>query len=197
MKDALVDRVINLFATLPGIGPRSAARIVFYLLGKDGAAARELATELLNVADTIHPCEECGNLTRGRLCGFCSNKSRDRSVICVVESCSDIEVIERSGLFKGLYHVLGGRLAPLDGVGPEDLSIERLLERIRDGAVKEIILATSPSTDGDTTALYLQHLLESTPVTLTRPARGLPSGSTLEFVDELTMRNALENRRRF
>jgi recombination protein RecR len=185
------------FGKLPGIGPKTAERLTHYLLANGPAASRALAEALLRVAEQVRPCRQCFNLTEGELCAICADPRRDPSLICVVEQPKDLAALERSGTYRGLYHVLQGRLAPLENVGPEKLTLDGLLRRVRQGGVREVILATNPTLEGDGTALYISSLLADTGVTLTRLARGLPSGSVLEFANTQMLADALEGRRAF
>lgn len=182
---------------LPGIGPKSAERIAHFLLSGDRRHAVELADALRAVADKIRPCSECFNLTDGTLCPICSDPKRDAGVLCVVETPRDVNSFERAGNFRGLYHVLGGRLAPLDGMGPDRLTFAALVERVRRGGVREVILATSPTLEGDGTALFASTALAPTGVQVTRLARGLPSGSSLELANAQMLAEALDGRRTF
>jgi recombination protein RecR len=181
---------------LPGIGPKTAERLAHHLLGAERAEVLALADALVAIKERVRPCRECCNPTEGELCPVCADGRRDRATLCVVEQPRDLSALERSGSYRGLYHVLHGRLAPLDGVGPEHLTIERLLERVRVG-VREVILATNPTTEGDGTALYLSSLLAPLEVRVTRLARGLPAGSVLEFANSQMLADALEGRRVF
>jgi recombination protein RecR len=182
---------------LPGIGPKTAERLTHHLLGADRAEVLGLAEALVAIKEAIRPCRQCCNPTEGDLCAVCSDPRRDASVLCVVEQPRDLAALERSGSYRGLYHVLHGRVAPLDGVGPEHLTIDALLRRVRAGNVREVIMATNPTTEGDGTALYLASLLGPTGVRLTRLARGLPSGSVLEFANSQMLADALDGRRGF
>ncbi len=182
---------------LPGIGPKSAERIAHFLLTGDRRNAVSLADALRLVAEKVRPCRECFNLTDGALCPVCADPKRDAGVLCVVETPRDVNSFERAGNFRGLYHVLGGRLAPLDGMGPERLTFAALVERVRKGGVREVILATSPTLEGDGTALFASNMLGPTGVAVTRLARGLPSGSSLELANAQMLADALDGRRRF
>jgi recombination protein RecR len=182
---------------LPGIGPKSAERIAHFLLSGDRRHAIGLADALRAVADKVRPCRECFNLTDGERCPVCSDPKRDAGLICVVETPRDVNSFERAGNFRGVYHVLGGRLAPLDGMGPERLTFAALVERVRRGGVREVILATSPTLEGDGTALFASNVLTPTGVTVTRLARGLPSGSSLELANAQMLADALDGRRTF
>jgi recombination protein RecR len=192
-----IARLMEELGRLPGIGPKTAERLTHFLLAGDRRQALALAEALRSVSESIHPCRECFNLTEGEVCSLCSNPARDRSVICVVEQPRDLAALERVGTFKGLYHVLQGRLAPLENIGPEQLTIASLVRRVQHGGVHEVILATNPTLEGDGTALYVSNLLASSGVRITRLARGLPSGSVLEFANSQMLSDALEGRRTF
>ncbi len=180
---------------LPGVGPKSAERIAHFLLAGDRRAAVALADALRAVAERVRPCRECFNLAEGELCPVCRDGRRDAGVICVVESPRDVTLFERSGGFRGLYHVLGGRLDPLNGVGPDRLTLDALARRVKRGGVREVILATSPTLEGDGTALFAGNLLAGTGVRVTKLARGLPSGSSLELANPQMLADALDGRR--
>jgi recombination protein RecR len=194
---SLIDEVTREFGRLPGVGPRTAIRFVYHLMKGRNEEARRLASSILALADRIRPCELCGDFSEAELCRICREPSRDRAMICVVEGAFDVHSIERSERFRGLFHVLGGRLSPLDGVGPEELRIAPLLERIRksEGEVREVILATSPSVEGEATSVYLEGLLRPMGVKVTRLARGIPVGSDLEYLDGSTLAEAFAGRR--
>ena len=192
-----IQNLLEELAELPGIGPKSAERIAHFLIGGDRKHAVALSEALRAVADTVHPCKECFNLTDRELCPVCSDPRRDASVICVVETPRDVTAFERAGNFRGLYHVLGGRLAPLDGMGPDRLAFTPLLDRVRRGGVKEVILATSPTLEGDGTALFASNLLSASGTSVTRLARGLPSGSSLELANAQMLADAMDGRRSF
>lgn len=193
----VIERLLAELEKLPGIGPKSAERIAHFLLTGDRRHAVELADALRAVAEKVRPCRECRNLTDRNLCPVCADPRRDAGLICVVEMPRDVTSFERTGTYRGLYHVLGGRLAPLDGVGPERLAFTPLVERVRRGGVREVILATSPTLEGDGTALFASNLLAGTGVTVTRLARGLPSGASLELANAQMLADALEGRRTF
>lgn len=193
----VIPRLLEELAKLPGIGPKSAERIAHFLLAGDRQSAVALADALRAVADKVRPCRECFNLTDRDLCPVCSDPKRDAGLICVVETPRDVASFERAGTFRGLYHVLGGRLAPLDGMGPDRLTLTALVARVRRGGVREVILATSPTLEGDGTALFASNLLADTGVAVTRLARGLPSGSSLELANSQMLADALEGRRTF
>jgi recombination protein RecR len=182
---------------LPGIGPKTAERLTHHLLAADRSQVLALADALRDVKELVRLCRQCCNLTEGDLCALCADPRRDASVLCVVEQPRDLAALERSGTYRGLYHVLHGRLAPLDNIGPERLTIDRLLGRVKAGGVQEVIMATNPTREGDGTALYLSSLLTPLGVRLTRLARGLPSGSGLEFANSQMLADALEGRRTF
>ncbi|HWJ23833.1 MAG TPA: recombination mediator RecR [Gemmatimonadaceae bacterium] len=198
-----IDDLAGELAKLPGIGRKTALRLTYHLLKQSPEQSRRLADALTTLAERVRPCERCFNLTEDTLCSICRDARRDPSLLCAVEEASDIGAIERAGEFRGFYHVLGGRLSPLDGVGPEDLTIDRLVERVAAGDVREVILATNPSLEGEATALYVQRQLAATlrdragtaGVTVTRIARGLPVGGDLEYADGVTIAQALAARR--
>lgn len=190
-----IDELANELAKLPGIGRKTALRLTYHLLKQSPEQSRRLADALATLTERVRPCARCFNLTEEELCAICRDPRRDRSVICVVEESSDIGAIERAGEYRGVYHVLGGRLSPLDGVGPEDLTLSALGERVAQGEVREVIVATNPSLEGEATALYVQRQLASRPLTVTRIARGLPVGGDLEYADGVTIAQALSARR--
>ncbi len=182
------------FAKLPGIGMKSAARLAYHIMSMDEEDVAAFAQALLNARQTVHYCRCCENLTEQELCPICDDPSRDSSVVCVVESPKDIAAFERTGEYKGLYHVLHGLISPLRGIMPDDLRIRSLLERVRKGGIEEVIMATNPTVEGDATASYLSQLLKPLGVSVTRLAFGLPVGGALEYADEVTLYRALENR---
>jgi recombination protein RecR len=191
-----IDGLVGEFARLPGIGRKTAFRLTYHLLRRPHDEMRRLARALDEVAARVRECTVCGNLTETDPCELCSSDRRDSSVVCVVEEASDIAAIERTGAFKGRYHVLGGRLSPLEGVGPDELRIGQLLARVRDGGeVREVIVATNPSVEGEATALYLQRLVRPLGAKVTRLARGMPVGGDLEYTDGVTIAEALAGRR--
>jgi recombination protein RecR len=192
-----IARLIQEFGKLPGIGPKTAERLTHYFLAADRQEALALAEALRAIKENIHPCRQCYNLAEKELCTICSDARRDSSLICVVEQPRDLAAVERAGTYRGVYHVLQGRLAPLDGVGPEQLTVDSLIRRVRAGGVLEVILATNPNMEGDGTALYVSNVLADTKVKITRLARGLPSGSVLEFANNQMLADALEGRRAF
>lgn len=193
----VIGRLLEELTKLPGVGPKSAERMAHFLLAGDRKNALLLADALRAVAEKVRPCRECFNLTDRDLCPVCSDSRRDAGLICVVETPRDVTSFERGGNFRGLYHVLGGKLAPLDGVGPEKLNLAALVSRVARGGVREVILATSPTLEGDGTALVASSMLGGTGVAVTRLARGLPSGSSLELANSQMLADALEGRRTF
>jgi recombination protein RecR len=190
-----VARLIEELGKLPGIGPKTASRLTFFLLRAEGAQSRALAQAILEVKEQVTFCTRCFNITVGELCLICQSHSRDQSKICVVEEPLDVLAIERTGAYRGLYHVLHGHIAPLEGIYREDLKIEELLARVRGEPVDEIILAMNPNTEGEATAFLLLRDLAPLGVRVTRPARGLPTGGDLEWADPDTLSSALEGRR--
>jgi recombination protein RecR len=191
-----LQKLINAFERLPGIGPKSASRLAFFLLRADASFSDELAEALTELKDKVSFCEECFNITMaGReLCEVCESPKRDSGVICVVEEALDVLALERTGGYFGKYHVLHGVLSPIEGIGPDDIKIKPLVERVSRGEVKEIILATNPSMEGDATAMYIQQQLEPYNLRITRLARGLPVGGDLEYADQSTLLRALAGR---
>jgi recombination protein RecR len=192
-----IGRLMHELGKLPGIGPKSAERLTHFLLAAEAGDVLGLAEALRDIKEKVRPCRQCFNLTEGELCRLCTDPGRDRGVLCIVEQPRDLNSLERAGTYRGLYHVLGGRLAPLENVGPEKLTIDALLARIHQGGVREVIMATNPTMEGDGTALYLSNLLAGTGVRITRLARGVPSGSVLEFANNQMLADALEGRQVF
>ncbi|MFO7261751.1 MAG: recombination mediator RecR [bacterium] len=193
---AAIEDLASEFARLPGIGRKTALRLTYYLLKRPPDEIRRLARALDAVADRIRACSQCGNLTESDPCEYCSNPRRDPTLICVVEEASDIAAIERTGEYNGLYHVLAGRLSPLEGIGPDELNVASLMARLGNGSrVREVILATNPSVEGEATAVYLQKLIQPLGIRVTRLARGLPVGGDLEYADGVTIAQALAGRR--
>jgi recombination protein RecR len=190
-----IDDLASELAKLPGIGRKTALRLTYHLLKQPPERSRRLAEALETLAGRVHPCPRCFNLTEGEACEFCLDPRRDVRVICAVEEAADIGAIERSGEFRGVYHVLGGRISPLDGIAPEDLTVGALEHRVRTGTVQEVIVATNPSVEGEATALFVQQLLAPYAVRVTRIARGLPVGGDLEYADGITIAQALAARR--
>jgi len=193
----VIGQLLEELVKLPGIGPKSAERMAHFLLSGERQHAATLAEALQAVVNRVRSCRECFNLTDGELCPICRDPRRDGAVLCVVETPRDVNSFERAGTFRGRYHVLGGRLAPLEGVGPDRLTFANLVDRVKRGGVKEVILATSPTLEGDGTALFASNLLAATGVPVTRLARGLPSGSSLELANAQMLADALEGRRAF
>ena len=190
-----VERLIEEFAKLPGIGQKTAQRLAFHVLSLPQEEAERFANAVLEAKKSVHTCPVCQNLTDGELCSVCASDSRDKATICVVSEPRDMLSIERSREYRGLYHVLHGALSPMNRVGPDDLRIRELLERVAQGGVEEVILATNPDTEGDATAMYLSRLLKPFGVRITRLGFGVPVGSNLEYADDATMLKALEGRR--
>ena len=190
-----VSRLIEEFNKLPGIGPKSAARLAYYLLRMPEAEARSLAEAIIAIKEKTVLCSICHNITDSDPCAICSSEERDKSKICVVEEPLDILALERTRQYQGLYHVLHGVISPMDGIGPDDLKIRELLQRLKSGEVEEVILATNPNLEGEATAMYLQRLISPLGVKVTSLARGLPMGGDLEYADEVTLGRALEGRR--
>jgi len=190
-------RLIEEFHKLPGIGPKTAQRLTYYLIRMPDKEARALAEAILAVKDKIVLCSTCQNITDSDPCLICRSDRRDRSQICVVAEPLDILPLERTGGYKGLYHVLHGVISPADGIGPDDLKMKELLGRLKDGSITEVILATNPNLEGEATAMYLHKLISPLGIKITRLARGLPFGADLEYADEVTLTRALENRQEF
>jgi recombination protein RecR len=193
--DGVVQSLIDELGRLPGVGPKGAQRIAFYLLGADPADVRRLAAVLVEVTEQIRFCRVCGNVAVDEECRICQDPRRDPSVICVVEEPKDVAAIEKIREFRGRYHVLGGAISPIDGIGPEDLRTRELMARLSDGGVTELILATDPNLEGEATATYLARLVKPLGLRVTRPASGLPVGGDLEYADEVTLGRAFEGRR--
>ncbi len=192
-----VERLVNRLARLPGVGRKSAARIAFHILKMDKEAAYELADTIREVKDRVGHCSICYNISETDPCRVCSSPDRQQDVICVVEESSDAAAMDKVEGFGGLFHILGGRLSPLDGIGPDDLRIKELIERIRGGEVREVIIATNPNVEGEATAVYISRLVRPLEIRVTRIARGLPVGSDLEYADSATLSRALEGRQQF
>ena len=193
--DGAIQRLIDAFSKLPGIGPKGAQRIAFYILGSDEREAAVLAVAITEVKAKVKFCEVCGNVCEASPCPVCLDPRRDHSIICVVEEPKDVMSIERTREYHGLYHVLGGAINPMANVGPNDLNIAKLLERLGDGSVTEVILALDPNIEGEATTTYLSRLLSQVGIKVTRLASGLPVGSDLEYADEITLGRALSGRR--
>ena len=192
-----ITRLIEAFHRLPGIGPKSAQRLAYHILRVPAAEAEALASALTDVKARIRFCSSCLNITETDLCGYCTDDRRNPELICVVEQALDILAVERTGAFKGRYHVLHGILDPMSGVGPEHIHVRELLQRVQGGEVREIIMATNPSLEGEATAMYIHRLIGPLGVRVTRLARGLPSGADLEYTDNVTLARALEGRQEF
>jgi recombination protein RecR len=190
-----IQDLIDELSRLPGIGPKSAQRLAFWLVKAPPEEAKRLAESIVQAKERIFFCQECGNVAEGDLCRICRDEGRDRTVICVVEEPKDVASIERAGVIKGRYHVLGGAISPLDGIGPEDLSVQELLDRVQRDHVVEVIIATNPNLEGNATAMYVAALLKPAGVKVTRLASGLPVGGDHEYADEVTLSQALEGRR--
>ncbi|OHV35593.1 MULTISPECIES: recombination mediator RecR [Pseudofrankia] len=195
MYEGVVQDLIDELGMLPGIGPKSAQRIAFHVLAADPADVRRLAKALLEVKDKVRFCRICFNVAQAELCRICSDPRRDTTVICVVEESKDVVAVERTREFRGRYHVLGGAINPIGGVGPDDLHIRELIARLADGSVTELILATDPNTEGEVTASYLARQIAPMGLTVSRLASGLPMGGDLEWADEVTLGRAFEGRR--
>jgi len=191
---APLENLIEKLCGLPGIGPKSAQRMAFYLLSIPRDDAVEIARAIVEVKDKVRFCTVCFNISEGELCSVCTDTRRDESLICVVEEPRDVIAIERSGRFRGMYHVLGGAISPIDGVGPEELRFRELIGRLRDGKITELIAATNPNAEGEATALYMAQLVKPIGIRVTRLARGLPVGGDLEYADEVTLGRALDGR---
>ena len=187
-----VQQLIDRFSRFPGIGKKTAQRMAFYVMKYDRSEAAELAESIMNVKTKIKFCTICGGITENDPCSICTDPKRNQDMICVVEDSQDIFVFERSSSYRGVYHVLGGILSPLDGIGPDDLNLKKLIDRVKENT--EVILATNPSIEGDTTALYINKLFSEKKIKMTRLARGIPVGSAIEYTDEATLTRALEGR---
>ena len=190
-----IQKLLDELERLPGIGPKSAQRIAYWILNEDRIDATRLAQAIIEVKDTVHFCARCFNYAQDDLCDICASPKRDQNTICVVSEPRDIPPIERTGTFSGVYHVLGGALSPLEGIGPDGLHIAELLARLNDPTISEVILATNPNIEGETTASYLARLIKPLGVKVSRLASGLPVGGDLEFADEVTLGRAIEARR--
>ena len=195
MYEGAVQDLIDELGRLPGVGPKSAQRIAFHLLAADGADVKRLVHALEEVKDKVRFCKVCGNVAEAEECRICRDPRRDLTVVCVVEEPKDVVAIERTREFKGRYHILGGAISPMDGVGPDDLRIRELMVRLADGVVTELILATDPNLEGEATATYLARLIKPMGLNVTRLASGLPVGGDLEYADEVTLGRAFEGRR--
>jgi recombination protein RecR len=191
-----IGKLIDELAKLPGIGRKSAERLAYHLLRVHKAEALGLADAIRDVRENVHYCRSCFNLAEGELCTICGDPRRDQTQLCVVEQPRDLMALEQAGVYRGLYHVLLGRIAPLDGVGPDQLTMDRLVERVRAGGVREIIMATNPTVEGDGTALYVSNLLAEFPVNITKLARGITTGSILEYTNKEVLAESLTGRQR-
>lgn len=196
MYDGIVQELIDELGRLPGVGPKSAQRIAFHLIESDLESVIKLSDVLREVKQKVRFCEICGNVSEHQKCGICSDPKRDLSVICVVEESKDINAIERTREFRGSYHVLGGAISPIAGVGPDQLRIKDLMKRLADPSIREVILATNPNLEGEATATYLTRLLGAMEISVTKLASGLPVGGDLEYADDMTLGRAFEGRRR-
>jgi len=190
-----LNRLVDVLMRLPGVGAKTAQRLAFYLLKASREEAMALAEAIVELKEKIRICERCGNIAEAEQCLICQDPTREGSILCVVEEANDLLAIERTGTFKGLYHVLQGSLSPIEGRGPDQITAKQLIHRLRSGEVKEVILATNPNVEGEATALYLARLITPLGVRVTRIAHGLPVGGDLEYADELTLGRALEGRR--
>ncbi len=190
-----IEDLIRLLKHLPGMGEKSASRLAYHLIKTDESFNRALGSAIMEIKDKIHPCPVCGCYTEEEICSYCSSSDRDRSLLCVVEQPQDVLSIASSGAYNGLFHVLGGAIDPLGGIGPDSLSFPMLMKRIEEGSFKEVIIATNPTEEGDTTALYIRHLLKDrTDLTVTRLASGLPIGGDLGYADKLTLARSMRGR---
>ena len=192
-----LELLVRQLSRLPGIGPKSASRLAYHLIKSDPLYNRQLAQLIGEIQDIVFPCSICGSYTETDPCHICSDASRDRSLLCVVEEPQDVVTICASGSYEGLFHVLGGALSPLEGIGPDKLDFTNLMKRIKEQHFSEIIIATNPTEEGDTTAIYLRHLLKGTPVVISRLASGLPIGGDLEYADRLTLARSMRQRVEF
>jgi len=189
-----LDDMIESLSRLPGVGKKSASRIAHYLLKSDRSVCERLAHDMTTMHDRIHPCKICGSYTEDETCPVCASPGRDRTLLCIVEQPQDVQTIEAVHEFNGLFHVLGGVIAPLEGIGPDQLRLSELIARIQEGEIREVILATNPTVEGDTTALYIQRILKNLNVCVTRLASGLPVGGDLEYADRLTLARSFRGR---
>ena len=194
---APVARLVEEFHKLPGIGPKTAQRLTYYLIRMPEEESRALAEAILAVKERIVLCSRCYNITESNPCAICDNASRDQTSICVVEEALDVLALERTHSYRGLYHVLHGVISPMNGIGPDDLKIQPLLDRLKRGEIQEIILGTNPNLEGEATSMYIQRLISPLGMKVTRPARGLPVGGDLEYADEVTLARAIEGRQEF
>jgi recombination protein RecR len=195
MYEGVVQELIDELGRLPGVGPKSAQRIAFFLLQTEDDQAQKLAQVLLEVKERVRFCEVCGNVTEEAQCNICRDARRNRTAICVVEESKDVQAIERTREFRGLYHVLGGAISPIEGIGPDQLRIKELMVRLGNTEIQEVIIATDPNLEGEATATYLTRMLSPLGITISRLASGLPVGGDLEYADEVTLGRAFEGRR--
>ncbi len=195
MFEGPIQDLVDELNRLPGIGPKSAQRLAFYLVKSPARDAKRLADAIVQAKERVRFCRECFGVAEGELCRFCSDPTRDPKVVCVVEEPKDVSAVEKAGVVRGRYHVLGGAISPMDGIGPDDLRLRELLERVRRDGIGEVILATNPNLEGNATAMYVAGLLKPLGVLVTRLASGLPVGGDLEYADEITLGQALEGRR--
>ncbi|MGB2814885.1 MAG: recombination mediator RecR [Dehalococcoidales bacterium] len=193
----VIDSLIQEFNKLPGIGPKSAQRIVFYLLRAGDEQSKSLAEAVLSLKRRITLCSTCCNVTESDPCSICRSDKRDRSQVCIVEQPQDILALEHTGIYSGMYHVLHGAISPTEGIGTDDIRARELMDRLKDGVVKEVILATNPNFEGEQTAMYISHLITPLGIRVTRLARGLPFGTELEYADDVTLTRAIEGRQEF
>ncbi|HEB58113.1 MAG TPA: recombination protein RecR [Gammaproteobacteria bacterium] len=191
----LIGQLIEALRCLPGVGPRSAQRMAYHLLERDRHGARQLAESLVQAAEQIGHCEQCRTLTEKEVCDLCTSPRRDRAQLCVVETPTDVEAVEQATAFNGIYFVLMGHLSPLDGIGPDDIGLDRLAQRLREGEIRELILATNPTVEGEATAHYIAEMAAPLEIKVTRIAHGVPIGGELEYVDTSTLSHAFEGRR--
>lgn len=197
MKNRIFERCVGELSRLPGIGRKTAARLALHILKADGEQVKALAESLTELKEKTVFCKVCGNMSETEVCHICTDDYRNRGQICVVEEAKDIFIIEATGFYRGLYHVLGGRISPLDGIGPEELTIEELIKRCDSDDITEVILATNPDIEGETTAIYLSKLLKKNNLKVTKIASGVPIGTNLEYTDEITLLKAMEQRKDF
>ena len=190
----LLDNAVSEFSRLPGVGRKTALRYVLHLLRNEKDSSHNLAQSILNMRTQIKFCSNCYNVSDTEVCSICTNSSRDKKIICVVQDVRDVMAVENTGMYRGLYHVLGGLISPIDGIGPADLFIDALLKRISTNETNEVIFALSATTEGDTTAFYLCRRLQALPITISTLARGVPVGDELEYTDEVTLGRSLQNR---
>jgi recombination protein RecR len=193
--EGVVQELIDELSRLPGVGPKSAQRIAFHLLQAEDDQAKKLAQVLIEVKERVRFCETCGNVSEDHLCNICRDQRRNRAMICVVEESKDVQAIERTREYRGLYHVLGGAISPIEGIGPDQLRIKELLARLSDASIQEVIIATDPNMEGEATATYLTRMMSTLEITVTRLASGLPVGGDLEYADEVTLGRAFAGRR--